>query len=97
MAVFGTAGLLFRLGTRFLQEASDTKNLELEMRAIGPFLATLNNSDDADGAKIAFLDRRFGKLSTDVGTSGKNGEVSDSAVYALEIISKLLERIKASS
>ncbi len=56
----GGASVLIAVGNRFLKNAAINKRVELELRAIVPFLADLTNDEDRQQAKLAFLDRTFG-------------------------------------
>lgn len=50
----------FRLGGRFIKSSTAMKRRELELRAIIPFLAEVDPKK-AEDAKLAFLDRTFGR------------------------------------
>lgn len=56
----GGASVLIAVGNRFLKNAAVNKRVELELRAIGPFLADLTDDAERQRAKIDFLDRTFG-------------------------------------
>lgn len=56
----GGASVLIAVGNRFLKNAAVNKRVELELRAIGPFLADLTDDEDRQRAKLEFLDRTFG-------------------------------------
>ena len=57
-AIVGGATIAFSLGRRSLKLSSTYKRMELELRAIGPFLADV---DDSDATKKSFIDRSFGR------------------------------------
>lgn len=61
LALGGLATVLFRYGQQSLQTSRAYKRIELELRAIGPFLSDITDVTAADTAKIAFLKRTFGK------------------------------------
>lgn len=61
LALGGLATVLFRYGQQSLQTSRAYKRIELELRAIGPFLSDISDVALADAAKIAFLKRTFGK------------------------------------
>lgn len=61
LALGGLATVLFRYGQQSLQTSRSYKRIELELRAIGPFLSDISDGALADAAKIAFLKRTFGK------------------------------------
>lgn len=61
LALGGLATVLFRYGQQSLQTSRSYKRIELELRAIGPFLSGISDGALADAAKIAFLKRTFGK------------------------------------
>jgi cell division septum initiation protein DivIVA len=56
----GAAAVAFGLGARFLHRANLNKRVELELRAIGPFLADVDDVDALKKAKTDFIDRSFG-------------------------------------
>lgn len=58
-----TAGatFAFKFSQNFLANASRTKQTDLELRAIHPFLATIENQEEVDQTKIDFINRSFGQ------------------------------------
>lgn len=57
--IIGGASVAFSLGRRLLQRADDNKRIELELRALGPFLADVDYQKVQE-AKLDFAKRRFG-------------------------------------
>lgn len=61
-AIVGGATVAFKLGSRSFKLSSKYKQMELELRAIGPFLADVADAD-ADKTKTNFIERSFGQSS----------------------------------
>ena len=61
--IIGAATVSFTLGHRFLHSSSTNKRLELELAALGPFLADVDEDDEGTvrKAKLAFMERTFGR------------------------------------
>jgi hypothetical protein len=51
------------LGNRSLHRANDSKKVELELRAIGPFLEGVVDQPIVQQAKVDFVNRTFGQAS----------------------------------
>lgn len=60
-AIVGAATMAFRLGFRVMQNSNANKRIELELNAIGPFLADLSTPTDIDRAKLQFVEKTFGR------------------------------------
>lgn len=58
--IVGGASVAIALGNKFLRNASGNKRVELELRAIGPFLADVDDDEAARKVKLDFVDRVFG-------------------------------------
>ena len=85
-AIIGAGSTVaFSLGGRFIKSSSSMKRRELELRAIIPFLAEVD-AEKAEDAKLAFLDRTFGR-EPEKATKNESGEEAVSA--------SLLDRITA--
>lgn len=80
----GLAAVGFRYGGKATQRATSFKRQELELRALGPFLAEVNGSEEA---KIAFVKRAFGRAWDEGGVSTG----TDSA----DVLSTLTDLVKA--
>ena len=61
--IIGAATVSFTLGHRFLHSSSTNKRLELELAALGPFLADVDEDDEGTvrKAKLDFMERTFGR------------------------------------
>jgi hypothetical protein len=59
--IVGGATMAFRLGSRFLHSSNASKRIELELHSIGPFLADVSQADAIDAAKLAFVEKTFGR------------------------------------
>jgi hypothetical protein len=57
----GAAAVAFGLGARFLHRANQNKRVELELRAIEPLLADINDADLVHRVKTEFIERSFGR------------------------------------
>lgn len=76
--IIGAATVAFTLGHRFLHSSSTNKRLELELAALGPFLADVDEDDEGTvrAAKLAFMERTFGR------TWDANQQPADDSVNA---------------
>lgn len=54
------ASVLFGVGSKYFKIAETHRRVDLELRAIGPFLADLEDQDSIEKAKLSFVDRTFG-------------------------------------
>lgn len=63
VALAAVAGVAFALGRGFLQSSRTNKRIDLELRALGPFLADVEEDDEGTvrQAKLDFLARTFGR------------------------------------
>jgi hypothetical protein len=61
LTIVGAAAVAFRLGSQFLSRSAKSKRLELELRAIGPFFADVDDAEALKEAKKDFVARSFGK------------------------------------
>jgi hypothetical protein len=57
----GGASVAIALGNRFWKNSAANKRVELELRAIGPFLMDLGDEEAAKEAKLTFVSRTFGR------------------------------------
>lgn len=88
VTVVAASTVLFQVGRQSLRQANDNKKTELELRAIGPFLADVDDKAATRAAKIAFVERSFGRTHDNRGKND-NDIVS---VSAIESLVKLLAR-----
>lgn len=62
VTALGASTIAIRLGGRFINNSAINKRVELELRAIGPFLADVGDGKSAVGqAKLLFVQRAFGR------------------------------------
>lgn len=90
LTVVGGAAVAFKVGGNFLAQSHKSKDMELELRSIGPFLADVEGAA-AQEAKTGFVTRRFGQ-STAGETNGPKDAVS---IAALDQITTLMEKLKS--
>jgi hypothetical protein len=85
ITVIAASTVLFQVGRQSLRGASENKKIELELRAIVPFLADLNDPEASKQAKIAFVERSFGR------TAGESIDASDAvSATTIESLVKLI-------
>jgi hypothetical protein len=60
LTIVAASAVAFRLGAIFLARSGTSKRLELELRAIGPFFADIEDPEALKEAKRAFVERSFG-------------------------------------
>ncbi|ORC16067.1 hypothetical protein A7979_05525 [Rothia nasimurium] len=72
-----TAGatFAFKFSQNFLANASRFKRADLELRAINPFLANIEQTDLADQTKIDFINRSFGQ--SEISSTNEKKEETD--------------------
>lgn len=78
-AAAAAGSILISLGSRLLRDATANKRLELEIRAIGPFLADVDDLDSVRKTKLDFLSRSFGRESESDHHGPGNDQVSVAA------------------
>jgi hypothetical protein len=61
ITIVGASAVAFRLGSTFLSRSGTSKRMELELRAIGPFFADIEDPEALKEAKRAFVERSFGR------------------------------------
>lgn len=71
--IVGGATVCFTLGNRIYRQSTSSKRVELELRALGPFLADLESEEARIKVKSMFADRSFGHA-FDVDSSKPEGE-----------------------
>lgn len=87
-----TAGatFAFKFSQNFLANASRTKQTDLELRAIHPFLETIENQDEIDKTKIDFINRAFGQQET-VGSSTSKSKSAEEKEQETNLYKQILE------
>ena len=87
ITIVAASAVAFRLGGIFLSRSSTNKRMELELRAIGPFFADIDDPEALKDAKKAFVERSFGR-----GWAGKHGDsdgqlsVNDATTLLKEVL-----------
>lgn len=88
LSIIGGASVFLALGNKFLRNSTNSKRIELELRAIGPFLADLG--DDARlESKMDFARRTFGHV---WGDDSNSKEATDSQL-SIDDVSKIKDII----
>lgn len=78
------ATVAFQLGSRLVNRSHSGKRAALELKAIGPFLADVDDEELVRKAKISFVERMFGRAwdvepGSESKSNGENGSVASSA------------------
>lgn len=78
------ATVAFQFGSRLVNRSHSGKRAALELKAIGPFLADVDDEELVRRAKISFVERMFGRAwdvepGTDSKSNGDNGDAAGSA------------------
>ncbi|WP_134738512.1 hypothetical protein [Nocardioides sp. 503] len=87
LTIVAASAVAFRLGGVFLSRSSSNKRMELELRAIGPFFADIDDEDAVRDAKKAFVERSFGQ-------GGGGGKFMDSSHLSATDTASLLREIR---
>lgn len=82
------ATVAIRLGGRFITNANSAKRMELELRAIGPFLANVADPSKVDDARIELVGKAFGKT---YGEGGHNVTRDKDEMVSVTTASQLLD------
>jgi len=88
--IAGASAVAFRLGSSFLARANQSKSMELELRAIGPFFADVDDNDALKEAKKAFVERSFGRGWGDTSRGAPHQSTEDMNARLGEAILKTL-------
>lgn len=89
------ATVAIRLGGRLINNANAIKRMELELRAIGPFLANVAEKPKVDDAFIELVGKAFGNTYADTAsTGGKESSDEKMSVTALAQLLELVDRIR---
>jgi hypothetical protein len=87
------AAVAVRVGGRFLAQASQTKQKELEFRAFEPFTANVGDREAVDTARLELVDRSFGRTASASSDDGKSDAVEVSTLARLlESLGKFVGR-----
>lgn len=89
LTIVAASAVAFRLGAIFLSRSSTNKRMELELRAIGPFFADIDDPEAVRDAKRAFVERTFGSPRGEVVA---DGQISSSDLASL--VRELMEIVK---
>lgn len=71
------ATVAIRLGSRLINSANGVKRMELELRAIGPFLANVSEKPLVDGAFVDLVTKAFGNTYVEASTGGSKDTTDD--------------------
>jgi len=85
------ATVVIRLGGRLINSANASKRMELELRAIGPFLADVADPEKVDDARIDLVNKAFGK--TYEGASSEKYKSDDVPVTTIEQVANLVQAV----
>lgn len=94
LAAGGVATILIRRGQHSQATSRAYKRTELELRAIGPYLSDIGDRTVAEEAKVAFLQRTFGRAWEDhMGSSQVENVDSEPIKKALEAVTAVVEKL----
>ncbi|MFS0735291.1 hypothetical protein ABC304_07650 [Microbacterium sp. 1P10UB] len=85
------ATVAIRLGSRLINNANAIKRMELELRAIGPFLANVSEKPKVDDAFIELVGKAFGNTYAETTSTGGRESTDDKA--SATTLAQLLELI----
>lgn len=89
------ATVAIRLGSRLIGNANAVKRMELELRAIGPFLANVSEKQMVDGAFVDLISKAFGNTYAETGsTNGKDSADDKVSVTAVAQLLELLDKTR---
>lgn len=93
VTIVAASAVAFRLGATFLARSGTSKRLELELRAIGPFFADIDDPEALKEAKRAFVERSFGhgwgeKPAADQSADANSSVIKDLAEVVRTIVSR---------
>ncbi|WP_437771356.1 hypothetical protein [Arthrobacter sp. KNU40] len=94
LALGGVATILVRRGQHSQATSRAYKRTELELRAIGPYLSDIEDRKVAEEAKVAFLQKTFGRAWEDhSGAAQAENLDSDYVKKALDVVSTLADKL----
>jgi hypothetical protein len=90
------ATVAIRLGGRLINNANAIKRMELELRAIGPFLANVSEEKRVDDAFIGLVGKSFGNSYAQTASPGgkEPREAKDEATEQVTTTAQIVELIK---
>ncbi|MBT9607749.1 hypothetical protein [Microbacterium sp.] len=89
------ATVAIRLGSRLINNANAIKRMELELRAIGPFLANVSEKPKVDDAFIELVGKAFGNTYADTkSTGGKEPSDDQVSVTTAAQVIELLDKAR---
>lgn len=91
VTIVAASAVAFRLGSLFLSRSSTSKRMELELRAIGPFFADIEDEAALMEAKKAFVERSFGRGWGDKSKADKSASGEETNA----LVRELVELVKA--
>lgn len=98
LTIIAASAVAFRLGGTFLSRSSANKRMELELRAIGPFFADIDDAIAVRDAKKAFVERSFGQgwsteRQSDVGSQLTSNDATTLIKEILELVRTVTSRV----
>lgn len=87
------ATVAIRLGSRLIANANAVKRMELELRAIGPFLANVSEKPMVDEAFIDLVGKAFGNTYAETTNPGATKESGDDKV-SVTTVAQLLDLVE---
>jgi DNA-directed RNA polymerase subunit L len=93
------ATVAIRLGSRLINNANAIKRMELELRAIGPFLANVSEKPKVDDAFIELIGKAFGNTYAETKSTGGSTDAQDerAAVTTTAQLIDLLDKVRKSA
>ncbi|WP_435746007.1 hypothetical protein [Microbacterium sp. PMB16] len=89
------ATVAIRLGSRLINNANAIKRMELELRAIGPFLANVSEKPKVDDAFIELVGKAFGNTYAETtSTGGKDSTDDKTSVTTLAQLLELIDKAR---
>jgi hypothetical protein len=98
ITIVATSAVAFRLGAIFLSRSGTSKRMELELRAIGPFFADIEDPEALKEAKRAFVERSFGRGWGEKPSDGQpaNSDMANIAKELVEVVRTVTTRTASS-
>lgn len=98
LTIIAASAVAFRLGGTFLSRSSANKRMELELRAIGPFFADIDDEDAVRDAKKAFVERSFGQgwsigRQSDAGTQLSSNDATTLLKEVRELVKTVTSKV----
>lgn len=89
------ATVAIRLGSRLINNANAIKRMELELRAIGPFLANVSEKPKVDDAFIELVGKAFGNTYAETSSTGGRDAAEDKpSATAVAQLLELLDKAR---